>query len=356
MPIMTALTWLRASRTWVVGLSVGTWLMAACATGSAPASSTVLDGRKERGGQTPSPSSVEPDVLEDGTGQPLVLWSVERDGVLRGFLHGSVHLLPGAHVGERPRIEAAYAQSEVLVVEVDVAVADPSVQLLTMQLGMYPEGDSLAEHVSEALLERVLAEVDQHKLPRAAALRMRPWLLAVTFTMLGVSEEGFSPEYGIDRRFLAQAHGQATAKPVVALETADAQLRMFAELSDEEQQLFLEDALLRSDTRENMKIILDAWVAGDVQQLAERLFAPLREDPDLRPLYETFYFRRNRAMAERLLGMFESGKTHFVVVGAAHLVGEDSLPRLLLQRGYEVRRLRAAPAPDAATAVPAAGG
>ena len=336
------------------------WLVVGCAsgpaTGAPPAvpETSAAATSSERTGESASvgrrAASAEPDLLEDGDGQPLVLWSVEQGGIVRGYLHGSVHVLPGAQVGKQPRVDAAYEDSDVLVVEVDVAVADPSLQLLTTQLGMYPEGESLTAHVPEPLLTDVLAEVKRYQLPLSAALRMRPWLLAVTLTMLGVNEEGFSQEHGIDRRFLATAHSAAARKEVVALETAESQLRMFADLPETEQVLFLEDALLRSDGRENLQAILQAWVDGDIPGLSARLFAPLREDPTLRPLYETFYFKRNRAMANRLVELFASGNTHFVVVGAGHLVGEDSLPALLLARGFTVRRLRASPAAPAGSA------
>lgn len=305
---------------------------------------------------------LQPPVVRDG--QPLILWEVRENGQLKAYLHGSVHVLPGAHLGQEPQIDQAFADSDALVVEVDISTSNSALSLLTAQLGMYPTGDSLDDDLDDELLQQAKARAGQYGLPVAAALRMRPWLLAVTLTMLSMAQEGFSQEYGVDRRFLAEAHGRGgSPKPVMALETAEEQLRLFADLPTEQQVMFLRDVLLRSDDHDELRDILQAWASGNVAALEEHLFAPLRQDPSLEPLYETFYFKRNRAMSGRLVGLFVEPRVYFVVVGAAHLVGDESIVSLLQERGYQVEQVYVKteedgtgahpPLPDASTPGPA---
>ena len=279
-------------------------------------------------------------VAEVRDGQPLVMWEVWQGERLQAYLHGSVHVLPGAHIGQEPHVDQAYVDSDALVVEVDISTSQAGLSLLTAQLGMYPRGESLEDHLDEELLTQVREEVAKYDVPLAAAMRMRPWLLAVTLSMLSMTQEGFSQEYGVDRRFLAEAHGRGDdGKPVFALETAEGQLRLFADLPEQQQVLFLKDVLMRAGSNDELRRMLEAWAAGDVQALEELLFAPLQQDPSLLPFYDTFFFQRNRAMAARLTELFANPMVYFVVVGTAHLVGEQSLVSLLAERGFAVEQV-----------------
>jgi uncharacterized protein len=44
-------------------------------------------------------------------------------------------------------------------------------------------------------------------------------------------------------------------------------------------------------------------------------------------------------MAKKIARYRESGKRHFVIVGAGHMVGDDGIPALLEQRGLDVERV-----------------
>lgn len=325
---------------WVVG-----W------TGGCGATATVVPAGPRNGPSSalsqPSASATTRAVKDvrdraSEVGSPLILWTVHRGDGLVGYLHGSVHVLPNADVGRDPRIEQAFEDSDVLVVEVD-GTAGRSVQLLTVQLGMYPPGESLADHISEDMLSQVMDRSAELAMPQVAVMRMRPWLLAMTMTLRGMAEQGVSPEYGIDSRYLNAAHRAGTPMKVIALETAESQLRLFSDLSEEQQVLFLRDVLLRSRDNDELQRILDAWIRGDAGALAEQLFAPLRQDPRLHPLYDTFYFKRNRAMAERLVELFVGPGVCFVVVGTAHLVGDQSIVTLLRRRGFTVEQVVVSP-------------
>ena len=85
--------------------------------------------------------------------------------------------------------------------------------------------------------------------------------------------------------------------------------------------------------------LLAAWRAGDESALDDILRASFRGDSDGEALARRLLDERNRRMATRVEAELAAGGVVFVVVGAAHLVGEASLTRLLEARGHRVERL-----------------
>jgi uncharacterized protein YbaP (TraB family) len=107
---------------------------------------------------------------------------------------------------------------------------------------------------------------------------------------------------------------------------------------------------LEDSTRE----LLEAWSGGDEAGLEAQIFAPLEEVPELEPYFDAMIWKRNIAMTARLVELARDGKTRFVVLGAAHMVGSQGIPAQLAQQGFAVERVGAQPAaaPDAMAAPP----
>jgi len=274
--------------------------------------------------------------------RPLFLFAVDRPGMPTSYLHGSVHMLKAQSDGREPIIDRAFEASDALVVELDVKKVDQhAVQALTVQLGMFPEGETLTDHVSPDTWEAVIPVLEPLGLKPEGVKRMRPWLLSITLSMLSIQVEGYSPENGVDMRYLTAAHEAQPPREVIALETAEEQLRAMAELPDEVQELMLDDTVKRMHDDSFFERMFEAWRTGDDEGLADLMFEPLRENPRFAPMYESLFFDRNRRMTERLVGLLQQPKSYFVVVGAAHLAGEQSIPELLRIQGYQVQQVHA---------------
>jgi uncharacterized protein len=56
-------------------------------------------------------------------------------------------------------------------------------------------------------------------------------------------------------------------------------------------------------------------------------------------LHERMIVERNRAWVPRIAGMLREPGSVFVLVGGAHLAGDDSIVRLLADEGMEARRV-----------------
>ncbi len=74
-----------------------------------------------------------------------------------------------------------------------------------------------------------------------------------------------------------------------------------------------------------------------MQALAELFVDSMRSESE--DLYNSLLLERNQNWLPLIEQMFSEDGTEFVLVGAAHLVGDDGLLSLLQARGYQVEQL-----------------
>lgn len=274
---------------------------------------------------------------------PLFCWKLEKEGRAPLWLLGSVHALPENRSDIDRALDDAFAAADTLVVEVDtLSIDQDEIARRAAAAGMIPDGEpTLDERLPPELWKRTEAAVGAAGVPGFVAKRFRPWLAALTVTMGGLQRAGFKQEMGVDHRFLRKA--RAAKKPVLELETMDEQLQLFAGLDEKTQTKMLEEAVATSDETEAMLFrLLDAWAAGDPDRLAAEVEGPLARDPSASTYYERWLYGRNVAMVDDLERLAADGRKHFVVVGAAHLVGARGMLRLMRDRGWTATQLSSA--------------
>ena len=86
-----------------------------------------------------------------------------------------------------------------------------------------------------------------------------------------------------------------------------------------------------------MEQMIAAWRSGDNATLEALFVADMKEEYPT--LYEALLVRRNSAWIAIIETLFENQGNEFVLVGAAHLVGEDGLLSLLEKKGFEIARV-----------------
>ena len=269
-----------------------------------------------------------------------LLWIADAPGRGALYLFGSVHVGPENGMAFDPGLRAAWERSEELVVEVDMTKVTPE-QMMEARLrhAFLPAPGRVDDLLSDETLELLNSHVEERGMGLERFRNMKPWAIAATITYEALAEMGLEPEQGVDQQFMGAALG---VKPIVELESFDAQLAVLGGLDDDEQDLMLRDTLERFDEIVDQTIeLMDAWGGGDEATLEDVLFAPLRDHPELAGYYERVFFDRNRAMAERIDALSRDGTTRFVVLGAGHMVGSRGVPRLLADRGFRVRRVSA---------------
>jgi uncharacterized protein len=257
---------------------------------------------------------------------------------------GSVHLLGSVHMATadfyplRGSISAAFEQSDALVVEVNINAVDPRrMSAWIAAHGVYPDGETLRDHVKPETWRRLQEYLQRRHIDAALIAQQKPGLVVAALTAAQIDAIGFSAALGIDQHFLDRA--KQLNKPIIELENLEQQLTMLSELPNAD--LLINQTI---DEATELPAMLDqlsaAWKNGDAQQLENFLLKDdLRKHPEYRPLFEQLYTARNRAMTAQIRQLLQAGKQYFVVVGAAHLVGRDGIVELLKAGGARVEQL-----------------
>ncbi len=268
--------------------------------------------------------------------QRSFLWSVQSK-MNTVYVLGSLHYSKKEIYPLSEKIEKAFGQSEILVVEVEVNdIKKVDIQKL-MERAFYPENDALERHVSPEIYEWVMKETSGFGIPVELLNRQRPWFLALTFVALESLKSGFDPTLGIDKHFLSKAGG---GKRILELESLNDQFNLLSGFSDNDQELFLIYTLkgLKILDQELGKLT-QAWASGDTKAMESILTKSVLEDRRLSSISEKVIYERNRKMVSKIEDFLRTRETYFVIVGAGHLVGDRGIIEILRRKGYLVEQL-----------------
>jgi len=255
----------------------------------------------------------------------------------------TLYLLGSIHVGSKDmyplpkEFDDAFTASRTLIVEVDLNhVNMQAMQALTLSKGMYSGNDSLWDHVSPETRKQVEAFCDKYQMPAVVVSQMKPWLAAITVSLIPMIKAGMDPNLGIDKYFLDKAAKDDSGKTVVEIESAEWQLNLLSGFSDEVQGKFLASAIEQAGKSiEHTRKIQDLWLSGD----AGKMEGVLREDSGPPEVEKAMLHDRNPHMADMAEKYLKGKEPAFLVVGAAHLVGKDGVVSLLEKRGYKVQQV-----------------
>ena len=249
-------------------------------------------------------------------------------------LFGSFHLLPPDVGWRTPALQRALDESSAIVFEVDIAGAQDvqAMQVLLQKYGMLPAGQALPAILPPKLnaqLERVAADLG---VPPAPLAPMRPWLAGLVLAVQFIARQGYDPKMGVEQQLAAWA--KQNGKQQLALESTESQFKMFADLTRPQEIQFLDVSLRQiRETPGMLGDILAAYRKGDVVALDKNLNSGLDELPELR---RRMLADRHRVWLPQIEKMIAEGRTYVVVVGAAHLVGPDSVIAMLRAKGYKI--------------------
>lgn len=262
------------------------------------------------------------------------LWVV-RDVDTTVYLFGTIHLLRPETNWRTPALDEALAATGELWLEAE----EPSPA--TMQALIAELGIGLAHPLSSRLTAEEQARLSSIAtslgMPANGLDPMRPWLASLVLSVVPAMKAGFDPAKGVDKAVRAIAVERGI--PVRTLESAEQQIRYLASFSDEVQMRMLREGL--ADIEEGpatVERIAAAWASGDTTVIESILIDELKaESADL---YQVLLVTRNQNWAEQIDRRLDAPGVSFMAVGAAHLVGPDSIQSLLEGGGVEVVRLQ----------------
>jgi uncharacterized protein YbaP (TraB family) len=235
-----------------------------------------------------------------------------------------------------PKVEAAYAQADTVAVEADVS--DLSATQAVMPKFTYVAPDKLQNHLKANTWANFQAMFG----PASEQMQgFKPFVVSSAVAVQVGMQMGFDPSKGIDLHFIQRA--KTDKKQVVELEGMEFQANMMSTLSDEEGDSMIASLLETMKSGEMMKElnqIVSSWRAADAPAIAKLFNDAANKDAGSRKMMKMLMDDRNEGMVKKINDMMQGGKKLFVVVGAGHLAGEQSIIDLMQKQGLSVKQIR----------------
>jgi uncharacterized protein YbaP (TraB family) len=264
------------------------------------------------------------------------MWEA-RDADSRIVLLGSFHILPEGTEWRTDLLDTALADAGKVYFETDVGplgMAALTLKLLgaTIMGASDPWTTGLTVEqtatLQEALAGLGMSVDDAGLLP--------PWVVAMQLSepeiASGVNEFDFTQgvEYVLQWELPPERKGY--------FETPGEQFEFLNTGSREEQVALLFEIIGEAQTGEDDTWrVMQIWLDGDVDALVAEMGAQQDASKDL---LDRLLVPRNRNWMPQIERMLAENEENLVIVGAAHLVGEDSVIDLLEEAGYTVTRIQ----------------
>ncbi len=261
------------------------------------------------------------------------IWQI-TSGRYKIYIGGTIHVLAEADF-PLPRVfDRAYKKADILVFETDIGkTAEPEFSSHVMELMTYPGQTTLKSKLSAGTYADLTAFSTERGIEVHALNKFKPGMIMAVLTLAEGARAG-AVAAGVDERFYIQ--GQKDNKPMQFLEAPMAQISFLSQIGigkeDEMIAYILKDI---GSLKDLLPVMKKAWRTGNNKLMFDATLAPLKaEYPDL---YATMMVDRNLAWLPAIEKMLKTPETEFILVGAAHLAGDQGLIRLLKQKGFRVK-------------------
>lgn len=265
-------------------------------------------------------------------GSGPALWQVERGG-MKGWLFGTIHVLPKDIAWETPAIREAMAGADRLVLEAADLQDEQKTLALFENMGRSPGLPPLEKRVpvdEVGALDKAMADGGTNTQLLSG---YESWAAAMLLSAASQQSLGVSQSAGVEPVLIAAF--RKAGKPIGGLETVERQFGAFDTLPESAQQRLLVQTIHEAKGMKALyERILTAWVKGDMDAIARE--DKIGEQPD--PVVEeAILTARNRDWAKVIERM--TGRP-FIAVGAGHLTGKGNLIDMLKAKGFAVTRLQ----------------
>jgi uncharacterized protein YbaP (TraB family) len=246
------------------------------------------------------------------------------------YVLGSIHTLRASDYPLPAAVMDAYRNSRALIMEINLDEIDSAdVQSEMMQSAALPPGRSLAEILGPARYPRAQGLARDVGLDLSTFDQFAPWFAAEAISQLQLMQLGFDPESGVEMYFKGLSH--TDGKTIGGLETAREQIALFENMPLDQQAEYLMSSLEQAhDLPKEVNDMVRAWRSGDTNWFQSEVKSDLGRDP---ALYRSFVVARNRNWIPKIEALLSQDENYLVIVGTAHLVGDEGVIALLKKDG-----------------------
>lgn len=265
------------------------------------------------------------------------MWKI-ADADTTVYLFGTVHVLPPTLSWHSPAVDKALDEAKAVYFETDTEGDQAAFREILNRLGLYEPSERLSDRLELKDLELLRSALAKLDLPLIAIESMRPWYAGIVISEAVVRKAGYDVSSGVES--VMRPVARKAGKEIRFLETVEEQMSSFATLPEDVQIRFLTSGLTEIDSAsQELGDLVNAWKAGNVEALSRLLIdEDLGTIPDL---HDALLTHRNANWAPEIDTLMKSEAGTFVVaVGAAHLVGKDSVLEMLKPLGYAPERVQ----------------
>lgn len=282
------------------------------------------------------------------TATPL-LYEVSKEGIdNKIYLFGSIHAADERAYPMQNKVMEVYNNSDYLAVELDLMAfkSDLSAQMEMLQMFLCENGKTLKDYLSSEGYAIIVEYMKDNDIYISTYEMYRPAMIYSLLSNVTIEKSKLDSKKGIDMYFLSEA--KKDKKEILEIESAQMLYNLLSSLPDELYELIILSYIEQEEQEiSDLKELYEGWLSGDVKSLSSSddfdidkikvgKFEFDKEMELLNDFNNELINNRNDGMNSVIDNYFKEGKNVFVVVGAAHVVGDNGLVNSLVKSGYNV--------------------
>jgi uncharacterized protein YbaP (TraB family) len=267
------------------------------------------------------------------------VWQISKGGNTV-YLGGSVHILP-QNIEIPGAFNKAFESADILVFEADVLeLQENPVVLQSLQSKMLlPEGQTLKTVLSSKSYQKLSEACTWLGVSITQFEQIKPSMVLNVLSVLQLQRYGLT-ETGADMYYMEQS--KKKHKKMLFLESVDFQIDLVVSMFDENMDEYIDYSVAdlekdKETINTEIEKMLNDWTNGTdeyIVQLNNELKA------DYPSVYDSLIKDRNTAWVPVIEGYLDTSPVEFIIVGLAHIHGEDGILKQMEQAGYLVNPVR----------------
>ena len=231
--------------------------------------------------------------------------------------------------------ELAYSLADTLAFEMNPAeTIDPNFTFELLRAATYKGKSSLKTVLKKKTYKALEEQWEEYGFSIETLERSKPGMVIMMLMVKELNRFGVTRE-GVDLHFHKRA--LEDGKEVLALETAEFQIDLIASLGEGMENKLITYGLKDIENlQKNFDALIRVWKKGDLAKIDKYFVDDIRKYPQL---YAKLQANRNLDWVIKLQDYMNTPETEFVLVGVAHMAGDEGLIALLKERGYTIEQI-----------------
>jgi len=286
------------------------------------------------------------------------------------YLLGSIHITDGSLYPLNKEIEKAFDSSQHYVVEVLDNPSDADWEYYDSK-AYITNGKTIKSYLDPDIYDFYVMVCENLGIEKSIYNYLQPWYaqFELAYLAYAMTSENDTVEdaydnlsamsaLGIEEHFMTRAKN--SGKDLIQLESIRHQADFLSSFSRDLQEVMLfwtlvdfyeiftgepffdDEDYTQNSSADSLISDLDIWKKGDEKALIKANGIDVEyDDPIFNEYNDIMLTKRNKAMVKKIIEFLTKGKDdYFVVVGAAHMLGNEGIVQLLIDAGYTVERIK----------------